>query len=43
VRDIFEKLVKEGYLVYENKRYRYADGVKRKPKIVYVDFKRGAG
>ena len=41
VRDLFNRLVNEGYLVYENKRYRYADGVKRKPKIYYVDFKRG--
>ena len=41
VRDLFNSLVKEGYLNFEGNRYSYADGVKRKPKIVYVDFKRG--
>ena len=40
VRDLFNKLVAEGYLIFDGNRYRYADGVKRKPKIVYVDFKR---
>ena len=41
VRDLFNRLVREGYLNFEGNRYSYADGVKRKPTIIYVDFKRG--
>lgn len=42
VRDLFNKLVDDGVLERSGNRYKYADGVKKPPKIIYVDFKRGA-
>ena len=42
VRELFNKLVDDGVLERVGNRYKYADGVKKPPKIIYVDFKKEA-
>ncbi len=39
VRKIFSNLSESGVLLFENKRYRYADGKQRKPNVTFITYR----